>query len=85
MTVSVCDALIEVFIYTYAYLVTMTRCLKITEKVSLNIASEASYVYILSGQKEIEMAQNGQFSQYGEFLKTWSSRSNSVTKQVNFK
>ena len=28
-----------------------TRCLKITEKVSFNIASEASYVYILSGQK----------------------------------
>ena len=27
------------------------RCLKITEKVSFNIASEASYVYILSGQK----------------------------------
>ena len=26
-------------------------CLKITEKVSFNIASEASYVYILSGQK----------------------------------
>ena len=33
------------------------RCLKITkitEKVSLNIASEASYVYILSGQKFIK-------------------------------
>ena len=31
----------------------MTRCLKITEKVSFNSASEASYsyVYILSGQK----------------------------------
>ena len=29
------------------------RCLKITEKVSFNIASEASYVYILSGQKII--------------------------------
>ena len=27
------------------------QCLKITEKVSFNIASEASYVYILSGQK----------------------------------
>ena len=25
------------------------RCLKITEKVSFNIASEASYIYILSG------------------------------------
>ena len=29
----------------------MARCLKITEKVPFNIASEASYVYILSGQK----------------------------------
>ena len=28
-----------------------TLCLKITEKVAFNIASEASYVYILSGQK----------------------------------
>ena len=42
------------------------RCLKITEKVSFNIASEASYVYILSGQKLIKSAKNGQF---GEFLK----------------
>ena len=43
-----------------------TRCLKITEKVSFNIASEASYVYILSGQKLIKNAKNAQF---GEFLK----------------
>ena len=35
------------------------RCLKITEKVSFNIASEASYVYILSGQKLIKNAKNG--------------------------
>ena len=33
---------------------TYTRCLKITEKVSFNIASEASYVYNLSGQKLIK-------------------------------
>ena len=33
------------------------RCLKITEKVSFNIASEASYVYILSGQKLIKKAK----------------------------
>ena len=33
------------------------RCLKITEKVSFNIASEASYVYILSGQKLIKKGQ----------------------------
>ena len=45
----------------------LTQCLKIAEKVSFNIASEASNVYILSGQKFIKNAQNGQF---GEFLKT---------------
>ena len=38
-----------------------TRCLKITEKVSFNTASEASYVYILSGQKLIKNAENCQF------------------------
>ena len=40
---------------------------KITEKVSFNIASEASYVYILSGQRLIKNTKNGQF---GEFLNT---------------
>ena len=30
------------------------QCLKIKEKVSFNIASEASYAYILSGQKFIK-------------------------------
>ena len=34
-----------------------TRCLKITEKVSFNITSEASYVYILNGQKLIKNAK----------------------------
>ena len=33
------------------------RCLKITEKVSFNIASEASYVYFLNGQKFIKNAK----------------------------
>ena len=37
----------------------MSRCLKITEKVSFNIDSEASYVYIVSGQKLIKNAKNG--------------------------
>ena len=37
------------------------QCLKITEKVSFNIASEVSYVYILSGQKLIKNAKNGPF------------------------
>ena len=35
--------------------------LKITEKVLFNIASEVSYVYILSGQKLIKNAKNGPF------------------------
>ena len=41
--------------------------MKITEKVSFNIASEASYVYNKSGQKFIKNAKN---SQFGEFLKS---------------
>ena len=45
------------------------RCLKITEKVSFNIASEASYVYILSGQKLIQNAKNGPFWRVLENLK----------------
>ena len=46
-----------------------TRCLKITEKVSFNVASEASYVYILSGQKLIKNAKNGPFWRVFENLK----------------
>ena len=34
-----------------------SRCLKITETVSFNIASEASYVYTLNGQMLIKNAQ----------------------------
>ena len=45
------------------------RCLKITEKVSFNIASEASYVYIVSGQKLIKNAKNGPFWRVFENLK----------------
>ena len=39
----------------------VSQCLKITEKVAFNIASEASYVYILSGQKFIKNAKIGDF------------------------
>ena len=46
-----------------------SRCLKITEKVAFNIASEASYVCILSGQKFIKKAKNGQFWRVFENLK----------------
>ena len=48
---------------------TFPQCLKITEKVSFNIASEASYVYILSGQKFIKNAKNVQFWRVFENLK----------------
>ena len=47
----------------------VARCLKITEKVSFNIASEASYVYILSGQKFIKKAKNGPLRRVFENLK----------------
>ena len=45
-----------------------TQCLKITEKVSFNGASEASYDYIMSRQKFIKNAKNGPFKPetYGE-------------------
>ena len=43
--------------------------------------SKLRYVYILSGQKFIKNAKNGQF---GEFLEIRSLRLNSVTRQVNF-
>ena len=46
-----------------------SRCLKIAEKVSFNIASEASYVYFLSGQKFIENAKNVPFWRVFENLK----------------
>ena len=48
---------IGVYVGTCKY----TRCLKITEKVSFNIASEASYLYILSGQKLIKNGKDGPF------------------------
>ena len=45
------------------------RCLKITEKVSFNIACEASYIYILSGQKLIKNVKNCPFLRVFENLK----------------
>ena len=65
--------------YTLSFNSKTSRCLKITEKVSFKIASEASYVYILSGQKLIQSAKNGDFS------KTLSLLSNSVTRHVTWK
>ena len=46
-----------------------SQCLKITDKVSFNIASEASYVYILGGQKFTKNAEKGQFWRVFESLK----------------
>ena len=60
-TVFFCDPLF--------YYVKRSRCLKITEKVSFNIESEASYVYILSRQKLIKNAKNGSFWRVFENLK----------------
>ena len=38
----------------------MPQCLKIAEKIAFNIASAASYVYILDEQKFIKNAKNSQ-------------------------
>ena len=46
-----------------------SQCLKITEKVPFNIASEASYFYILTGQKLIKKAKNGPFWRVFDNLK----------------
>mgnify|MGYP001414847287 CR=1 FL=1 len=60
-----CLALQERFLVLW----TSTRCLEITEKVSFNIASEAGYVNIFSGQKLIKNAKNGPFWRVIENLK----------------
>ena len=46
-----------------------THCLKIAQKFAFNIASEASYVYMLSGQKFIKNTKNGQLWRVFENLK----------------
>ena len=48
---------------------TPARCMKIIEKVAFSIASEPSYIYILSGQKLIKNAKNVAFCQVFENLK----------------
>ena len=53
-------------IHVQCIVLAWTRCLKITEKVSFNIASEASYVYIFSGKKLIKNAKKK--VNFGEFL-----------------
>ena len=46
----------------------LTRCLKILKKVSFNIASEASYVSILSGQRFIKKAKMVNFGEVFESM-----------------
>ena len=56
----------------------MPQCLKITEKVSFNIASVASFVYILSGQKFIKMPKMVNLASF------WKPAACSATRHVNF-
>ena len=57
-----------------------SQCLKIIQKVTFNIKSEASYVYILVDKSWLKMPKVVHFS---EFLKTCSLPSNSVTRLLN--
>ena len=61
-----------------------TWCLKITEKVSFNIASEASYVYILSGQKLIKNVKNPPFWRVFENLKLVVKQCYQTLRQVSY-
>ena len=79
---------LETMYYSITFMIQMkkgataSQCLQITEKVSFNIASEASCVYILSGHKFIKMPK---IVHFGEFLKNYKSlRSDSVTRQDNY-
>ena len=51
------------------FITSISRCLKITEKVSFNNASESSCVFILSKQKLFKNAKNGPFWRGYENLK----------------
>ena len=53
-------------LYDMIVIETSITVFEIIEKVSFNIASEASYLYILSGQK---LLKNAKIGQIGEFLK----------------
>ena len=58
--VEICKRYILLFSKCRSY----PQCLKITQKVAFDIASEASYVYILSRKKFIKNAKNGQFGMF---------------------
>ena len=70
LTLAFSELEVEKILLSKILLATSPRCLKITKKVSFNIASEASYVYILSGQKFIKMVKMPKIVHFGEFLKT---------------
>ena len=53
---------------------------KIERKSSFNNASEASYVYMWVDKSSLKMPK---LVHFGEFLKTWSLWSNSVTRKVS--
>ena len=66
-TKNFCAILLITFFCIRLFIVMLSQCLKIAQKVAFNIASEASYVYILSGQKLIKRPK---IVHFGEFLKT---------------
>ena len=76
--------------YTRAMRSIHAQCLKVTEKVSFNIASEESYDYIMSRQKFIKNAKNGLFKPetYGETVfpdRSLFNRTTSGEKCLNWK
>ena len=69
LTLAFSELEVEKILLSKILLATSPQCLKITKKVSFNIASEASYVYILSGQKLLKNAKSGSFWRVFENLK----------------
>ena len=59
----------------------ISQCLKITEKVSFNIASYGTTFTFWVDKSSLNMPN---MVKLGEFLKIWILRSNSVTRQVTF-
>ena len=57
--------------------------MKITEKVSFNIANEVGNVYILSGQKFIENAKNSQFCKTQAYSQTVLSDRSILIRRKN--
>ena len=60
------EALLDIELFP---LIFCTLIKNVSMSVSFNIASAASYIYNLSGQKLIKDAKNGQFGEFFENLK----------------